>query len=566
MELGWVLVLLLSLLLAHRLWRRQGAATSPPPEIADYLADAILTVEADGRIGYANPAASHLLGYDRQELIGLCVERLVPEQQRHHHQHWRSAFAATGQSRPLGQLNALAARHKSGRSIPVRISLVSLPRQQDPLHPILVTLYPALDNEEVFEQVQQDAGVGTWEWDIEQDRLSWSRSVFNMFGLDPNRFKASYDAYLGVVHPDDRERVDRSVQGSLDSGTPYQIEYRIIRNGEVRRLLERNYLHRDAQGVLRHMWGSVVDVTEKRRAEARLQLAETVFSHCAEGIAVFDSSQQVVRTNAALLDITGCDEPGVSRLLDRDLLFQADAGTPVSLPDLLEEPGAKDGEWRGELILKRRDGDCIPVLASVSSIGGNNAEVSEYVLVCSDIRQLKEQQRQLQHLAMHDSLTGLPNRRLFAEHLERALARSQRSGERLAVIFADLDGFKLVNDRFGHEAGDELLCQLATRFEGLLRSSDTVARIGGDEFAFILPDCGNDEALAALLARLISDGACPHRGISVTLSLGAACYPDHGTEGAELLIVADQTMYRAKNSGKNRFQIAPDERPRTVSS
>ncbi|MBV1786653.1 diguanylate cyclase [Marinobacterium sp. D7] len=515
-----------------------------------------MTVERDGTIHYANSAAARLLGYDEQELVGLGVEELVPEQQRHHHEHWRNMFVQSGKARAMGQLNALAARHKSGRSIPVRIELVPLTHTDIAPHTVMAVLYPALESDEMLAQVQRDAGVGTWEWDIEKDHLSWSNSVYEMFGLDRQQFEASYEAYLQVVHPDDRARVAQAIRESQSSTRPYEINYRIVREGEIRHLLERNYLHLDQHGELKYMWGSVIDVTERHLAEAQLQLADAVFKHCAEGILVFDRRQHLLRTNAALLEMAGYSADDVSSMSATELFVDPRDDGPLSLNTLMSSSQLRDDEWRGELRLRHRTGSSIPVLASLSTVDATQDEMRDYILVCTDIREIKSQQEQLRHMAMHDSLTGLPNRRLFSEHLNQAIASSRRAGNRLAVVYIDLDGFKLVNDSYGHEAGDELLRTLAARLKDLVRDCDVLARIGGDEFAFILSNCGDDEMLSEILMRVIQEGATTYRDISVTLSLGAACYPDHGDNGSELLVLADQLMYRSKNNGKNRFMIA----------
>ncbi len=554
MSLGWIFGPVILIALAGLLVRKGDRTSSSEAPITDHLSQAILRIESDGKISYANPAASRLLGYEVSSLIGQGVESLVPEQHRHHHEHWRRAFTQSGRSQSMDQLGTLFARHQSGRAVPVHIELTSLPGTAEN-RSVLATLIPRDDNAAIMDQLQQDAGVGTWEWDLAADQLSWSQGVYDMFGLDPAKFEASYEAYLSVVHPDDRESVDRHVNASMENNEPYEIEYRIIRNGETRHLVERNYLNPDSDGVIRHMWGSIIDITDKRRSHRRLQLAETVFNHCAEGILVFDDQQQLIRTNRALLDMVHRDEQDTSDLSIAALLSRPGCTSPPDLAALLDESG-QDQEWRGELLLQSCVGEPVPVLASLVRQEGSEEDHRAYILVCTDIRLLKAQQAKLRHQAMHDVLTGLPNRRLFAEHLEKAIATSKRTGERLAVIYIDLDGFKRVNDTYGHEAGDTLLREIAGRLRSLIRESDTLARIGGDEFAVILPVCGDDEMLEEVLERIVSHGAYTFNDLDVTLSLGAACYPDHSQESTELLILADQTMYRAKYSGKNRHLVA----------
>ncbi|EGV19643.1 EAL domain-containing protein [Thiocapsa marina] len=195
-------------------------------------------------------------------------------------------------------------------------------------------------------------------------------------------------------------------------------------------------------------------------------------------------------------------------------------------------------------------------LAATAAQADDGASVCRVVI--SDITALKEQERRLEHLALFDTLTALPNRRLLADRLNQAMAQTQRRGQRLAVGYLDLDDFKTINDRHGHEVGDGVLVAVAERMQAVLREGDTLARLGGDEFAMVLIDLADPDVSAPLLERLLAAAAEPVRFgdllVLVSASLGVTFYPQAGVVDGDLLLrQADQAMYQAKQSGKNHF-------------
>ena len=227
------------------------------------------------------------------------------------------------------------------------------------------------------------------------------------------------------------------------------------------------------------------------------------------------------------------------------------------------------GHWHGELWNRRKSGEEYPEKLSIHAIHDAHGEVSQYVALFSDITLLKQRERELEHIAHYDALTNLPNRMLLADRLHQAMAQVPRQGQHLAVVFLDLDGFKAINDRHGHELGDHLLVELGDRMKKALRECDTLARLGGDEFVAVLPGLSSNENCHPILHRLLATVAQPvivgEAVLQVSASLGVTFYPQsEEVDADQLLRQADQAMYQAKVSGKNRFHCFDAELDRSV--
>ena len=227
------------------------------------------------------------------------------------------------------------------------------------------------------------------------------------------------------------------------------------------------------------------------------------------------------------------------------------------------------GHWYGEIWNRRKNGEVYAEMLTISNVRDAQGQAQHYVALFSDISALKAHQNQLEHIAHFDALTSLPNRVLLADRLRQAIAHTQRRGRPLAVIFLDLDGFKSVNDRHGHEAGDQLLIALAECMKRALREDDTIARIGGDEFVAVLVDLADVAASLPMINRLLAAASQAVKFDDITLqvsaSLGVTFYPQADEVDADqLLRQADQAMYQAKLAGKNRYHVFDAEQDRSV--
>ncbi|GAB4290519.1 MAG: hypothetical protein Kow0096_04040 [Thiohalomonadaceae bacterium] len=347
--------------------------------------------------------------------------------------------------------------------------------------------------------------------------------------------------------------VDRQV---IASGEPDEREEPYVKDGETR------YIHtvktplRDERGRTLGLLGIFWDVTAQREVDAQLRQAAAVFESTAEGVMIIGVDGHIVAVNNAFVAITGYSQ---DEALGKTIaLLHADAEGNTLFQGVWPQVH-QTGQWQGEARARRKNGESFPQWITISAVRDERGAVTHYVLVFTDITVLKRSQQQLDHLAHHDPLTDLPNRVLFNMRLTHALSHARRNGQRVGVLFLDLDRFKDVNDTLGHPVGDALLQQVAQRFLQRMRETDTIARTGGDEFIVIAEDVEAASDLAQVAQKLLDvfqetfhvGGADIHLGASIGISL----FPDDGDDAETLVKNADIAMYRAKERGRNIFQF-----------
>lgn len=299
------------------------------------------------------------------------------------------------------------------------------------------------------------------------------------------------------------------------------------------------------------------DVTGRKQAEASLRLAASVFSHARDGIMITDPNGSIVDVNEAFTSITGYSR---DEALGRNPRILKSGRQDALFYEAMWRTLKEHGHWSGEIWNRRKDSrECIELL-TISSVQDVRGSTQQYVCLFSDISAIKEHQSKLEHLAHFDALTELPNRTLLTDRLQLAMVQAQLRQQQVAVVYIDLDGFKAVNDRHGHDVGDQVLIALAHRMKQVLRDCDTLSRIGGDEFVAVLIDLKDSSSSAPLLNRLLAAVALPvlvgELSLQVSASLGVTFYPQAlEVEADQLLRQADQAMYHAKLAGKNRYHV-----------
>lgn len=386
--------------------------------------------------------------------------------------------------------------------------------------------------EDVFGMAAEEAVGKSWAMVVDWDDVSYELASEKLKRLidgveDDNQFDMSF------MHPTQGKRTIRVSQRAV----------------------------RDKNGDLLSIDGLVVNITAEIVAERKLEEAASVFEYAQEGILIANPEGHIVNVNAAFTEITGYSKEEV---IGKNPSILSSGRQDSAFYKKMWATLLKHGNWHGEIWNRRKDGEVYPQKINMTVVRSDEGQVEQFIALFSDISVQKLQQAELEFIAHFDPLTKLPNRTLLTDRLGQAVAQTERHQHLLSAAFIDLDGFKEVNDVYGHPAGDFLLEEIALRFSQAIRKEDTIARIGGDEFVAVFVELDSPSALIPVLKRLLEDAGRPvvYEGyeLSVSASIGVATY-DGQTAGmsADLLIrQADQAMYHAKLAGKNQFAYFED--------
>lgn len=317
-----------------------------------------------------------------------------------------------------------------------------------------------------------------------------------------------------------------------------------------RRLARERAARREAETIaetaLRAQYETIVDL-----AASRAVLDETP-----DFVAVTDADGRASYVNRALRELLGLHVEEAHEVTLKALLTSQSYERFVE--DVIPAVHAK-GVWRGELALVRRDGGAMPVSQVLIGHRGASDELLRLSFVARDVTEQRDHADLLAHRALHDELTGLPNRRLFYDRLDMGLARAARTQQMLGVLFIDVDGFKAINDTLGHEAGDRVLVVVGDRLSQCMRASDTLARLGGDEFIVLCESLGDERYATEIAERLIASTGEPisiaGTSVAISVSVGIAIASGTGTGADELVHAADIVMYEAKKAGKGTSRL-----------
>lgn len=432
--------------------------------------------------------------------------------------------------------------------------------------------------EERWQLALDGSDLGVADWDLRTGDGFTSRRWRALMDDPAGTQTATIDRWLARVHPDERAAL-RSALAPVSpaagqvQGAGLRHEARIrVRDGWCWFDVHVIVVERDTAGEPVRVVASLSDIGARRSAEDRQQLSSNLFLHLHEGLLITDNEFRVIDANPTYSQITGV--PREELLGSVPALLRPVAPDAISRQQQASLWAAlrSSGNWVGELVERRRSGEPCALHVTVSAVHGPDGALRYHVIVVSDVTEQRLQRERLERQANFDELTRLPNRARLSQLLSDAMASTDREGQLMAVCYLDLDHFKAINERFGHQAGDRLLAELALRLRNALRArgtgwSDVAARLGGDEFALLLRAGTVEEARAAVerVLRVVAQPitiAQDGDPIVVTASVGATIYPLDSSDADTLLRHADHAMYGAKQSGRNGFLFFDAEHSR----
>lgn len=550
--------------------------------VIDAASDAFVGMDAAGRITEWNRQAEATFGWRRDEALGRnLADTIVPPSQRHAHKHGLERFLATGRAHILNERIEIAAIDRGGRELPVELTVWTVDDGTDEVsfHAFVHDISTRRAYEDALRDsasqhrlladqlaaAQQIAGIGSWEWDVVTNSVSWSDELCRILGVEPGRHPATYDAYLARVHPDDRAMVHAAVQDAVASGRPFTFDHRIVRPGGGLRIVHsRGDVTLGEDGTAVRMAGTAQDVTESeaaaealRRSQGRLAQAQRT---ARLGSWEWDIAAGAVTWSDELFRLLGLD-PAAAGVDSADFVATYAVYLAKVHPDDRELAESAIGvaietgeEFTFDHRVVRPGGAVAWVEGRVRADVGPDGVPTRVYGTAIDVTQRVTLQRELAALALYDDLTGLHNRRGFVTLADHQLKIAGRSGRSVPMLFVDVDGMKTINDMYGHAEGDQALIEVATFLRSALRASDLVARIGGDEFCILMLDGDTSHApvdVERVVAELRAGPQRSDRRYGLGLSVGVA-HLEAGswTSVEDLMQRADGAMYADKSANR----------------
>lgn len=420
--------------------------------------------------------------------------------------------------------------------------------------------------DELLRQAERIAHLGSWRWDLHTDHIHYSDEALRIFDISPVESISDPLAFLSRrVHSDDRAAFITGLQAVREGGPDWEHEWRLLRpDGETRWVHCCVMLICDAAGAPLKMIGTLLDITERKLAkietENNLLMLQMALDGAQESVWEWNLKSGNAKFSPQFYTMLGY-EPGEFPAHQQEWLSRIHPDDRKQVQDTVMEGLAQHQEnLIAEFRMRTKDGHhrWIQGRGKCVRFDAKGAPLI-MVGVNLDIDERKKMEHKIRYLAYHDKLTGLPNRTLFFDRFSHALTQAKRDATHVALLFADLDGFKQVNDQLGHEAGDEVLKISAQRLLSCVREADTVVRFGGDEFAIILSNLESPEHAAIVAEKLIAAFAvkmCHANGMEsrVGMSVGISIFPLHATTMDGLLSASDQAMYASKQAGKNTYR------------
>lgn len=525
--------------------------------------DAIAIINADERVTYWNPAAEKIFGYSVDEIHKKNLhDWLAPLNNSDTAHQGFDAFRKSGQEKFVESAVEFKGLRKDGTVFPIElaISAFKLSNQWHALGIIRdITVRKNSDealriSEKRFRMVLEGADLGFWDWNILSGEVERNEQWAKMLGYSFEEIKRTTHQWADFVHPDDRGKAWQSIYDVIEGRSPaHKMEYRMLhKDGSYRWILDQaKIMERDEHGNPIRMSGTHSDITERKLNEQTLRLHQFSLNHAEEEAIWVSNEARILDVNEPACRILGYSREELLNLSvsDIDPLFPVEKWAAHWQELKLKK------SLRFESLQKKRDGTICPIEVVANFLEYDGIEYS-----CALVRDISERKRleaELELKANIDSLTGVSNRRYFMEQAEQELARAVRYENTLAFFMLDVDFFKRINDTHGHKAGDKALEKLADVCRKTLRQVDIIGRIGGEEFAILLPETGMEESIevAERLRESLQKALIPLETglpLQLTVSIGVAALTSKDDNIDVLFNAADKALYAAKNSGRNK--------------
>ncbi|WP_200762876.1 EAL domain-containing protein [Nitrosophilus alvini] len=409
---------------------------------------------------------------------------------------------------------------------------------------------------ERLEKAQKIAHLASWEYDLETKEFTVSSSLFEILEIEKRRMLSIKECNRFIV-PDNREYVKKSIIKAFREKSEWDIEYKITtEKGNLKFIHSKGFIKTDKNGKPLKLFATIQDVTEIREKERELKLYKKVIDNSIEGVIITDSHNNIIYVNSVFTELTGYTEEEV---IGKKPNILSSGRHGKDFYKKMWKSLYEKGFWQGEIWNRRKNGEVYPEWLNISTVKDENGKILYFAATFADITHHKLSKERYLQLAHYDILTGLPNRLLLLDRLQASISHAKRNSKPFAVMFIDMDRFKHINDTLGHSVGDILIKQMGERLKSCFRETDTVSRVGGDEFIVLIENLNNKNNVLNLAKKVIKAVNKPFRikgyELFVTVSIGIAIYPKDGTTTDELLNHADMAMYKAKELGKNRFMF-----------
>jgi len=526
--------------------------------VIDNTADGFFVLDTGRRFVEVNDTLCRLFDYPREEWLGRTPFDFITDESRTELARQMARIDSTDHRR-----FRLRARRRDGSTFPI---LLNTTTHRDAEGRVLGSFGFVTDVSIVEEALAAVAASERelscildnmqetyYRTDAEGRLVRLSRAVQELLGWRPEEVLGNRiaDHYMD---PKDRESFLHALTAAGGRLTGYQAAMR-HRDGHVVWVSTNAQWVRDVAGNIVGVEGTTRDVSELRRQQEALRLAAQVFENSGEAIMITDASHRILSVNRAYTRTTGFSAEEV--IGQRHDLLASGRHDEAFLREL-RSVLAETSYWQGEVWGRRKNGELFPEWLSITAVRDGSGQVTHYLIIFSDISERKAFEARIQFLAQHDPLTHLPNRLLFRDRLEQAIAHAERNQARVALLLVDLDRFKTVNDSLGHPFGDRLLCDVSLRLKHCVRETDTISHQGGDEFLIALTDLRDAEAVPRVVEKIMELLAVPFQvdghEVMLTCSIGIALFPDDGQDIDTLLKKADTAMYSAKEAGRNTFR------------